>query len=473
MVLDRFDISADLTDNSMYSIDNATTDYVKGIDSNITITVTVEETDFENAGTYYKQVSEIVKTFAANNTRITAQYLDLDSNPAFYAKYGATLTAGSVIIESEKTGRNVIVTPNDYLSPKYSFNGNEITADEYSMYYQLGYGSSGMLGIEYYAAAERCFLSGIMSVTDENPVRVAVLTEDYGASSPSALINMLEANSYIVEEIKITSIEVIDSEIDFLILSAPIYDLSNDDLNKIDIWLDNGGKYDKNFMYIAASTVDVLPNVNAYLKDWGLSMTSGYVFQTNDYAFNGANTYQILELKEGDYSGGVDTQTKQTQGDRMKPIELLFDEYSVYKTEAVVSSFAGAVVAPFDGLDGFDPAKAEKSGEFPVVAASSKTYYEGVEPHQSRVYAVSGHYLVDRTFMEAASLNNSEIFLNIFNFASGKDKVDISVSPKSFALQTFEITASQVQAITVVFAIAVPLLVIAGGVVVIVRRKRR
>lgn len=473
MMLDRFYITADLTDNSMYSIDNTTVDYIKGIEDNIRLTVTVEESDFENAGSYYKQVSEIVKTFAANNPKITAQYLDLDSNPAFYSSYGATLTAGSIIIESEKTGRNVIITPNDYLSPKYSFNGNEITAETYSMYYQLGYGSSGALTVEYYAAAERCFLSGIMNVTNDDPVRVAVLTEDYGASSPTALVSMLEANAYIVEELKLSSVEKIDSDIDFAILFAPIYDLSNDDLNKIDIWLDNGCKYDKNFMYVAASTVDVLPNINAYLKDWGLSMDSGYVYQTNDYAFNGGSTYQILEFKEGDYSGGVDTQTKQTQGDRFKPIELLFDEYSIYKTEAIVSSYEGSVVAPFDGLDGFDPSKAERSGAFPVVAGSSKTFYEGVEPHQSRIYAVSGHYILDRSFMEAAYLNNSDIFLNIFNFASGKDNVEISVSPKSFSVQTFEITASQVRAITIVFAVAVPLLVVAAGVVVIVRRKRR
>ncbi len=473
MVLDRFDITADFTDNSMYSIDQTTVDYIKGIEDNIQITVTVEEADFENAGAYYKQVSEIVKTFAGNNPRVTAQYLDLDSNPAFYSSYGATLTAGSIIIESEKTGRNVIITPNDYLSPKYSFNGNEITAETYSMYYQLGYGSSGMLTVEYYAAAERCFLSGIMNVTNDDPVRVAVLTEDYGASSPASLVSMLEANAYIVEELKLSSSEKIDPDIDFAILFAPIYDLSNDDLNKIDMWLDNGGKYDKNFMYIAASTVDVLPNVNAYLKDWGISMDSGYVFQTNDYAFNGGSTYQILEFKEGDYSTGVDTQTKQTQGDRFKPIELLFDEYSIYKTETIVSSYDGAVVAPFDGLDGFEPSNAERSGAFPVVVGSSKTFYEGLEPHQSRVYAVSGHYILDRSFMEAAYLNNSDIFLNIFNFASGKDNVEISVSPKSFSVQTFEITASQVRAITIVFAAAVPLLVVAAGVVIIVRRKRR
>lgn len=473
MVLDRFDIAADLSDNSMYSIDPTTSDYVAGIQDNVTIIVTAEETTFENAGAYYKQVSEIVKTFAASNPKMSAQYLDLDSNPAFYSKYGATLTTGSIIVESEKTGRNVIVTPGDYLSPKYSFNGNEITADEYNMYYQLGYGSTGLLTVEYYAAAERCLLSGIMSVTDESPVRVAVLTEDYGASSPSALISMLEANTYIIEEMKITSVETIDADFDVVILFAPIYDLSNDDLNKIDMWLDNGGRYDKNFIYFAAVDVAELPGLNAYLKEWGLLLGTGYVFQTNDYAFNGASTYQTLSLAEGTYSEGVDVTTKRTYGERLKPIELLFDDYSIYSTEAIVSSYSGSVIAPFDGLDGFDPASAEQSGSFPVVASSSKIFYEGVEPHQSRVYVASSQYLVDRNFMESTYINNSDIFLNIFNYASGKDNVEISVSPKSFSVQTFEITASQMQAITVVFAIIVPLAVVAAGVVVIIRRKRR
>lgn len=473
LVLARFDISADLSDNSMYSIDPTTSDYVAGIQDNVTITVTVEETNFENAGAYYKQVSEIVKTFAASNPKMEAQYLDLDSNPAFYSKYGATLTTGSIIVESEKTGRNVIITPSDYLSPKYSFNGNEITSDEYSMYYQLGYGSTGMLTVEYYAAAERCLLSGIMSVTDESPVRVAVLTEDYGASSPSALISMLEANTYIIEEIKITSVETIDADYDLVILFAPIYDLTNDDLNKIDMWLDNGGRYDKNFIYFAAVDVAELPKLNAFLQEWGLVLGTGYVFQTNDYAFNGASTYQALSLAEGTYSEGVDVTTKRTYGERLKPIELLFDDYSIYSTEAIVSSYSGSVIAPFDGLDGFDPASAEQSGSFPVVASSSKIFYEGVEPHQSRIYVASSQYLVDRNFMESTYINNSDIFLNIFNYASGKDNVEISVSPKSFSVQTFEITASQMQAITVVFAIIVPLAVVAAGVFVIIRRKRR
>lgn len=473
MVLDRFDVSADLTDKSMYSIDQTTVDYLAGIDDSISIIVTSEETNFENAGAYYKQVSEIVKAFSSANMRISASYLDLDENPAFYSKYGATLSTGSIIVESEKTGRNVIITPTDYLSPKYTLDGDEISAEYYSMYYQMGLGSSGRLLVEYYAAAEKCLLSGIMSVTNENPVRVAVLTDDYGASRPQALCELLEANAYIVEDLKITSVETIDSDYDFIILYAPIYDFNNDDLNKIDMWLDNGGRYDKNMFYAAASTIDELPNINKYIEGWGLSLGTGYVYQTSDYGYAASPTYQQLSPADGSYSEGVDITTKTTHGDRLKPITLLFDEYSIYSTEAIVSSYEGAVVAPFDGLSDFDPSAAEQSGSFPVLASAEKVFYEGVEPHQSRIYVASGHYMLDSAFMQSEYCNNSDIFLNVFNVASGKDRLEISVSPKSFTIETFEITASQRQAITIVFAVVLPLAVVAAGIVVIVRRKRR
>lgn len=473
MVLDRFDVSADLTDKSMYSIDQTTVDYLAGIDDIISIIVTAEETNFESASSYYKQVSEIVKAFSSANMKISASYLDLDENPAFYSKYGATLSTGSIIVESEKTGRNVIITPTDYLSPKYTLDGDEISAEYYSMYYQMGLGSSGRLLVEYYAAAEKCLLSGIMSVTNEDPVRVAVLTEDYGASRPEALCELLEANAYIIEDIKITSVETIDPDYDFIILFAPIYDLSNDDLNKIDMWLDNGGRYDKNMFYAASSQIDELPNINKYIEDWGLSLGTGYVYQTSDYGYAASPTYQQLSPAEGSYSEGVDITTKATYGDRLKPITLLFDEYSIYSTEAIVSSYEGAVVAPFDGLSDFDPSKAEQSGTFPVLASAEKIFYEGVEPHQSRIYVASGHFMLDSTFMQSEYCNNSDIFLNVFNVASGKDRLEISVSPKSFTIETFEITASQRQAIAIVFAVVLPLAVVAAGVVVIVRRKRR
>ena len=477
MVLDRFDITADLTDKSIYSIEDSTAEYLAGLEDRVSIIVTAEETAFENTYEYFKQVSEIAKRMAAANPRFTVEYRDLDENPTFYAKYGNTLSMGSIIVESEKTGRYVIVTDSDYLSPKYYFTDpysgstDEITLEYYYMYAQMGY--SAYVSAEYYAAAERSLLSAIMNVTNDNPVRVAFLT-GYGANDiNNAFGDLLESNAFTVETLEIETADRIDPDIDFAVIYGPLYDYNNNDINKLDMWLDNGGRYGKNLLYVPAAQVDVLPNLNAYIRDWGLSLGSGYVYQTNsDYGFIASPTYQQLQLEDSGYSSGIDVTTKATQSDRMKPITILFEESANYITTPLISSYSGAVIAPFDLAD-WDPSQAEESGSFVVAAESFKAYYEGFDPFYSRLFVISGEYFLDETFLSASALNNSDITLSIFNTASGKDEVEISVTPQAFGAATFEITGSQAQMITIIFAVVIPLLVIAAGVAVIIRRKRR
>ena len=477
MVLDRFDITADLTDKALYSIDDSTAQYLAGVDDSVSIIVTAEETAFENTYEYFKQVSEIAKRFAASNPNFTVEYRDLDENPTFYAKYGATLSVGSIIVESAKTGRYVIVTDEDYLSPRYYYTDpysgstDEITLEYYYMYAQMGF--SAYVSAEYYAAAERSLLSAVMNVTNENPVRVAFLT-GYGANdNGSAFGKLLESNAFTVETLDIEKVEQIDPDIDFAVILAPLYDYENDDINKLDRWLDNGGMYGKNLLYVPAAQVDVLPRLNAYLREWGLSLESGYVYQTNtDYGYIASPTYQQFSLEDSDYSGGIDVTTKATQGDRMKAITVLFEESSIYVTTPIISTYGGAVIAPFDMAD-WDPSQAESTGTYVVAAESNKTRFEGMDPYRSRVFVVSGEYFLDEAFLSASSINNADIMLSIFNTASNKDDIEITVRPQVFGVATFEITGSQAQAITIVFAVVIPLLVIAAGIVVIIRRKRR
>ena len=477
MVLDRFDITADLTDKSLYSIEDSTAEYLAGLDDSISIIITADETAFENTYEYYKQVSEIAKRFAASNPKFVIEYRDLDENPTFYAKYGATLSMGSIIVESAKTGRYVIVTDEDYLSPRYYFTDpysgstEQITLDYYYLYAQMGY--SAYVKAEYYAATERSLLSAIMNVTNENPVRVAFIS-GYGAlDSSSPFGDLLESNAFTVENLEIETVQRIDSDIDFVVVFAPLYDYSNDDINKLDMWLDNGGQYGKNLLYVPAAQVDVLPNLNSYIREWGLSLESGYVYQTNtDYGYIASPTYQQFTLEDSDYSGNIDTTTKATQSDRMKAITILFEESSNYVTAPLVSSYSGAVIAPFDMAD-WDPSQAETSGSFVVAAESNKTFFEGLNPFRSRVFVISGQYFLDEAFLSASSINNADIMLSIFNTAGGKDDVEISVTPQAFGVATFEITGSQAQTITIIFAVVIPLLVVAAGVVVIIRRKRR
>lgn len=479
MVLDRFDIAADLTDNSIYSIQDSTAEYISKLDDNISVIVARDETTFQNStasngAQYGKQVSEIIKRFTAAGSAVKAEYKGLENNPSFFSKYGTDLSAGDIIVESETTGRFVKLSASDYLSPTYYFNGEEVSAQEYSQYYMYYGGYSSYFNIEYNAAAEKCLLSAIMNVSDKNPVKAAVIAEDYGAVSPASLVSLLEANTFTVDQIKLSTLESIPEDYDFIILNAPLYDFTNDDINKLDKWLDNGGKLGKNLFYSASATADTLPNLYAFLKEWGIDIQSGYVYQTNtNYGYQMSPTYQQLKINDGDYSGGVDTGTKATYGDGLKAVTRLFEESDAYKTSAIVSTYEGAVIAPFDGLQNFDPATAGAAGSYDIIVESSKVVYEGVNGTYSRVYALGSELLLESAFLESQYANNSDIVLNIFTTAAGKDKVEVDVTPKTYSVPSMEISAAQVRGITIVFAIVIPVLVIAAGIVVIIRRKRR
>lgn len=478
-VLDRFDIAADLTDNSIYSIQDSTSSYLSKLEDSISVIVTMDETVFQNRTTsdgsmYGKQVSEIIKRFTAANSSVKAEYKGLENNPAFFSKYGNDLSAGDIIVESEGTGRYVVLSTADYLSPKYYFNGEEVSAQEYSQYYMYYGGYSSYFNIEYSAAAEKCLLSSIMNVTDRDPVKAAVITEDYGATAPLSLISLLEANTFTVDEIKLSTAESIPEDYDFVILNAPLYDLTNADLNKIDKWLDNGGRLGKNLFYSASATADTLPNLYGFLREWGINIESGYVYQTNtNYGYQMSPTYQQLEVKSGDYSDGVDTSTKATYGDGLKAVTRLFEESDAYKTTAIVSTYDGAVIAPFDGLQDFDPSSAGPSGSYDIIVESSKVVFEGVNGTYSRVYTLGSELFLESAFLESQYANNSDIVLNIFTKAAGKDKVEVDVTPKTYTVPAMEITGAQMRGITVVFAVIVPVLIIAVGVIIIIRRKRR
>lgn len=472
LLLSRFDFTADLSDNNMYSIDKSTSDYLATVDGNIQIIVAADEETFTGNSTYFKQTSEIIKRFTESNPGISVSYIDLNANPQVYAEYGSTLAEGDVVVKSEKTGRYQIVTSSDYLNVKYYFNGDEVSYEEAYTYYSYGY--SSYVSTDVSAAAETAFLSAIMNVTDENPVRVAFST-GYGEGTNATLTNLLETNVYSTETLDLTMTKEIDADIDYLVLYAPLYDYSNDTLTLIDKWLDNGGKYGKNLMYIPSSEAPETPNLDAMLKDWGIEMGKGYLLQTDaNYAYSGGSSYQFVSpVEDTDYIGGIDTSTKSTFGDQLRPITLLFTEKGNYTTQAILTTFDGAVIKPFTSGDAWKTSDATEIGAYNVLVESNKTVFIDNSPVYSRVFVFGSDVLLNETFLSAAQANNAEIAMSLFNTTSGKETTEITLTPKSFTMTSFEISGAAASTIAVVFAIAVPLVIIVAGIVVWVRRRRR
>ena len=254
---DRFMPAADLTDSGLYSIEQSTVDYLKTVTDEVTITVTSEESAFTGGSSYYYQTNEILKKIAAANSNITLQYVDVVSNPGFIANYKETITSNEIMVESKATKRVKILTYEDFLSITYN--------EQYLNYY----GVKQPQKVE--ANAEQAVVSAIMNVTDTDPVKVAVLT-GYGETENTVLQNLLKTNSYVIESVNITLTDKISEDYDFVFMFGPDKDYSVADINKLDTWLDNSGKFGKNLVYVNNPKLGDSPNLDGLLDQWGLKV---------------------------------------------------------------------------------------------------------------------------------------------------------------------------------------------------------
>ncbi len=458
LLLERFDFSADLTGSGLYSIEQSTEDYFRALSDKIDIIVTSGEDDFISAGKYYEQTARIAEKIAGTNSNITLKYVDLLSNPTFVAEYDSSVDSGMIIVKSQGTGRYKVLNYDEYLSITYDQN----------------YAAYGMPYItDVSANAEQAILSAVMSVTSVNPTRVAFV-KGFGETSNEIIKDLLDKNAYIIEDLDIMLTETIDPEIDYLVVSEPASDYDSVNLDKIDKWLDNSGHYGKNLVYVPSTSYVDTPILDGFLEDWGIRIDKGYLYQTDpSYAFSNMPVYQVCELQESDYSSDIDTSTKMTYAVAVRPVNLLFDESSNYYTTAIVKTFDGAVLQPFDASEEWTPADASETGSYPVIAESKKVQFEGgSEAIYSRVFVFGGSGILDQYFLSAAQANNAEILMNIFNVTSNKDE-GVTLTPKSFRMDTYEITSAQANAIALIFAVMIPLVIIVTGVYVWVRRRHR
>ena len=121
--------------------------------------------------------------------------------------------------------------------------------------------------------------SAVMNVTNANPPTAVVLT-GYGVTDVSAYTDTLKTNGYVIEEVDLLTGEI-DQDADMLILAAPLTDLSEEVLKKLDTYLDNNGDFGKNLLYFASASQPELPNLEEFLKEWGIIVGDGYLVETD------------------------------------------------------------------------------------------------------------------------------------------------------------------------------------------------
>lgn len=459
---ESINMNFDITPDSDFEISEETKDYLASLTENVEICTTVDELVFKTSeNRYYRQAYEVLKKYEFNSDKITVNFVDMTTNPTYVEKYkkyyDGTINDSSIIIFNEDTKRIKVLSTSDLFNTEVNY-----------YYFQEQIVSS---------KAEQTLTSAIMYITDPEPktaVYLNVMTQSIAGENIQSMLNSNGFDLLTVDPL----IEEIPADADLIVLNAPINDLSPDVINKLYNFMENGGNYGKNMIYLASMEQNETPNIDAFLAEWGIAVKSGVVSDNNqqnlDPNYYGYGFASFIE--ENDYTAGIAAENIEAPvvSYYARPIELLFDFSGNVSVISLLNTAETGIAITTEMQQeyadtGVMPVIEEHA--IPMIALSNKYTFIENEQVLSNLVVFGSDQMLRSDITSATYYNNGDYFVSILNKISGKEN-GIYIVEKDLSGDTFPLTTSQFIVLAVVMFV-IPLAVLITGIVVWVRRRHK
>lgn len=453
LLVNRFpDLELDLTSNNSFALQDDTIDYVSHLNNDVTVYILMEKDKFEGQGTYFVQAQKMLNKMASKSDgKMKIKYVDLTSNPSFTSNYPnvdwqSSSANNIVLVESGKQYKVLTLTD--------CFEYDEQTYNYYGTYSFTG------------TKIEQAVVTAILNVTTDDKVVVDMIKgnneQDY-----SSLKSLLENNAYQVNDVSLATGDF-DKDAKVAIMYAPSVDLDEKIVEKLSTWLSNDGKYGRSLIYVPTADMGEMPNLDDFLKEWGMSIDRGYVFETDETALVNASSPYAFTVSYGDYY-------KDNLKNSKIPV-VVSESHAVNITDentahALLKTTNKAGVLPIDADKSWDYTDA-------ITGNGENVAPEGVMTNEdkksSRVVVFGSYVMFSDTIMQYNSFNNSAYFMNVINTIADKEDVGITIESKSIDNTELGITDVATQnTMLVVFVIVIPIAILVAGFVFWLRRRNR
>lgn len=460
LLLERYPITLDVTTDKIYEMDKKTIDYVKSLDMDVDITILLTKSEFETflssigGSDYITQSEELFKKFEQYNSKLNIEFLDVNKNPDFVAKFEEEVGQGNIVFESEL--RNKIGSVYDLYNVKL---------DE-TAYYTTGQ-ESYMVDS---SKIEETMLSGLMFVTDEDPVRAAVI-KGHTEAEMTYLPTVLGSNNYEMSDVRLISEELTD-EYDAVIIAAPTTDFTDAEIKKLDKFLNNNGKFEKNLIYFASASQPKLPRIEAYLEqEWGISIGDGYLIETDSsYYATGQENVLLMSYVDETYSSVIaDPKNSLLIGNDVRPLTATFSENGNRKTSVLFQSQKSAVVKPSNAGDKWKSKDGKKAAYAGGIVTTRESVYNN-DKVESTVAVIGSLDIMDGMF--TYSQYNQQYAVNMFDQMTERDS-GITVLSKTVTYNKMNLTKQNTNVIGVIFIGIIPVICLIAGFIIFLRRRHK
>lgn len=434
--------NVDISSSKLYTLTDDTKTYLSTIEEDVTIYVLSSEDNKD------KTVSQTLDMYKEYCSHITVEYVNPAVNPNFPYQYTSnSVTSGSLIVVSDK--RNIVIDSGDLYesSVDYSTYSNTVT----------GYDGEGQItsALDYVLSDD---VSKIYMTEGHGEVSLGSVGTTFTAS--------LDKGNIDYETINLLNYEAVPENASCLLINAPITDFSEEDVAKVQAYLENGG----NVIAIYGYTDEAMTNFDALLAYMGMQVVDGLVVEMNANNYYYQSQYYLFPtVKYDDYTTGVygnyyvfapfaqGIQIIDEDAEDMTFKQFLTTSEDSFATEGMSNE------------NSIQMAEGDIAGPFGIGVRAEKTVGENT----ATMVLYSCEQMFTDSISQMVSGANLQIFMNTVNsFVEGHES-NISIPVKSYEVSSLVVLASQAIMLGLITVIILPVLSLITGFVIWFRRRKR
>ena len=518
----NFPLELDLTTGKSHSISGTNVEYIKGLDKEVNIYVLLTEDEYlcetdssynmcyygatmyfveynMDSSNYYKQTVELLKKYARYNDNIKVKFLDITQPSAteITQNYsGFNWKTGDILVESkfEVDGEDVVRRTHIPYTEVYSIKaGNEYTSQFHQYYVSGMYDCYALYGVGagYIITEnniEHAVSSAIYKVTSKSTPTLLIPSSYCDAAVlDDGLYETLAINNYslVKKEGVLASLLAADEAKDYtgILLPGATADISAADRDALEKFLDNGGKKSKSLIFFAGTSTYKLTNLCGFLGDWGIGVDKGILYETNSsYAAPQDPTSTTLISMETDFTKKADAinGSYYVAGD-LVPMRQIYENsntatYSrtTYALMRTASSGTVTIMPVTEDASKWTPASDAALDAFPTAILSEDVVAIDGEYVTSNIVVYSGTNFISKEWVDYSYVSNLNIVLDTVNHCSGATDNPFNFVAKTIVNDNYLalVTETNATVIKVIFMAVLPVILVATGLVVWIRRKR-
>lgn len=428
----------DMTDQSLYSLSDQSKRIAASLNKDVTLYLIC------NSGQEDATILRLLERYADLSSHIRVQTVDPTLQPAFLNQYEleiSQLYANSVLADC---------------GGRYRLVGyDEIYVTDYEMdYYSYSYTTTTSFN------GENALTNAIHYVSSGSLPKAYTLTGHGESELDSTITDMLAQDNFDTESLSLLALDAVPEDAAAIIINAPTSDLGQDEADLLITYLAEGGSVVLTTGYIDEGKMPQLLRVTASM---GLTTESGVVIEGNrqmrlsrypHYLLPDIGSHEITDaLAQGDYY--ILTAVAQ-------PLAEAEDAASEITWLLTTSDESYAKVAAL-GMTTTEKEDGDRDGPFHVGAVAEDA---------GKLFWVTSDSLLDSYVNSAVSGANGDLFLNALNWMAGQEE-SISIRAKSLDNAGLTVTQGESSMWSIIMIGVIPATLVAVGVVIWIRRKRR